>query len=112
MTSTFQTPAWRLIGLTRSEPGVLSHSDGRLSYRTDTGVLFDVPLSSVSQVVFPWVYFGGGVKLAAGGDAYRFSFVEPNDAPSSPLIGSERVGIAAGRRAGAEWKRILAGATR
>ncbi|MEO0558965.1 MAG: hypothetical protein AAF170_12355 [Bacteroidota bacterium] len=108
MSPSLRTPAWRLIGLTRSEPGVLSYTDGRLSYRTEDGLLFDVPLSDVSNVVFPWVYFGGGVKLVADGEAYRFSFVTPNDALSSPLTGAGPVGIAAGRRAGAEWKRVLA----
>lgn len=98
--------------MTQSEPGVLAHSDGRLRYRTEAGVRFDVPLSSVSNVVFPWYYFGGGVKLVANGEAYRFSFVTPNDATFSPQTGSVPVGIAAGRRAGAEWKQLLKRTTR
>lgn len=108
MSSSLRTPAWRLIGLTRSEPGALAYSDNRLSYRAEDGLLFDVPLSEVSHVVFPWYYFGGGVKLVADGEAYRFSFVTPNDALPSSVTGSAPVGIGAGRRAGAEWKRVLA----
>ena len=109
MPSVLRTPAWRLIGLTRSEPGILALAEGRLTYRTNAGVMFDVPLMDISEVVFPWYYFGGGVKLNAVGEAYRFSFVEPNDAPSSPLVGPGGVGVTAGRQAGAEWKRILKG---
>lgn len=115
MASSLRSPAWRLIGLTRSEPGVLAHEAGRLSYQTENGVVFDVPLSEVSEVVFPWYYFSGGVKLTADGTAYRFSFVEPNDARPTPdhLLdeaggaGVQGTGIAGGRQAGAMWKRLL-----
>ncbi len=117
MPASLRTPAWRLIGLTRSEPGVLALEEGRLAYWTEERLLFDVPLSEVSDVVFPWYYFGGGVKLTAGGDAHRFSFVEPNDARPVPvhLMGRPRAGtgisvgadIAEGRKAGKMWKRNL-----
>jgi len=118
MPDALRTPAWRLIGLTRSEPGVLAFENGHLAYWTEDGLLFNVPLPEVSDVVFPWYYFSGGAKLIAGGDAYRFSFVEPNDAQPVPghlmdrqcagVGGSTKaIGIAAGRRAGAMWKRLL-----
>lgn len=116
-----RTPAWRLHGLTRSEPGVLAFANGRLSYRTEDGVVFDVPLAEVTDVVFPWYYFGGGAKLMAEGEAYRFSFVRPNDASDVPgrllarsgnpvglvTAGQKVVDIGAGRRAGKAWREIL-----
>ena len=118
MPDSLRTPAWRLIGLTRSEPGVLAHEEGRLTYWTEEGLLFDVPLAEVADVAFPWYYFSGGVKLTADGEAYRFSFVEPNDAgpiPDSLLnkLGPDNVilppiGVAEGRSIGQRWKPILA----
>ena len=121
-TTALRTPAWRLIGLTRSEPGVLALADGRLAYWTDGGVAFDVPLGEVSDVVFPWYYFNGGAKLTADGEAYRFSFVEPNDAQPIPdhllgrafggvgaagVVAKKTADIARGRRAGKAWREAL-----
>jgi hypothetical protein len=95
------TQVWRLTGLTGSEPGHLEMRAGRLIYtptdRSTPG--FDVPLSEVTEVNFPWHYFGGGFKMRIGADKYRFSFVEPhNDAAD----------ISGGRAAGTAWKQILA----
>lgn len=119
----FRTPAWLLIGLTRSVPGVLEFADGRLAYSIEAGRVFDVPLSEVTGIKFPWYYFSGGVKFTVGSEAYRLSFVRPNDASDVPgrlLAGSEAGGplalltagrkvadIGEGRRAGKAWKRIL-----
>ena len=108
------TPAWRLLGLTGSESGVLTLDEGRLSFRTDDGVTFDVPLADVADVTVPWFYFGGGLKLTAGGEPYRFSFVRPNAAPpvSDHLLPEGTSGwawIVAGRKAGAAWKEALGG---
>lgn len=122
--ASLRTPAWRLHGLTRSEPGVLALADDRLGYWTPEGMVFDVPLAEVREIVFPWYYFGGGAKLTASGEAYRFSFVEPNDAQPIPdhLLGRafgavgaagvvvKKTGdIARGRAAGRAWKAALGG---
>jgi hypothetical protein len=130
-----RTAAWLLMGSTGSTPGVLEIGGGRLRYTAHgrgaltngqlreleqrTGqsgladalsggarvALFDVPLDAVGDVVFPWYYFGGGMKLTAGGAPYRFSFLKPQNTQDDPGI----FDIPAGRAAGRTWKGALAG---
>ena len=118
-----RTPAWMLVGMTGTVPGVLQLSGGRLSFATEEGAEFDVPLAEVSSVTFPWWWFGGGAKLLAAGTAYRLSFVRPNGAQDVPgrllahVPGAEAVGlvtavrkmedVGAGREAGRAWKSRL-----
>ena len=120
----FRTPAWLLIGVTRSMPGVLEYADGRLAYSNEDGRVFEVSLPEVTGITFPWYYFSGGVKFTVGTHRYRLSFVRPNDASDIParlLAGSEAGGpfalltagrklgdIGDGRRAGKAWRAILA----
>lgn len=101
--------AWRLVGLTGTDPGVLSLRTGRLRFETDDGVVFDVPLAAVTDVVFPWYYVGGGVKLTAGGERYRLSFVRPNGANTGELRVATRAvhDIGEGRAAGKAWRAAL-----
>lgn len=114
------TAAWLLVGITGNVPGVLELADGHLAFATEEGSIFDVPLTEVSDVVFPWYYFGGGVKFKIGANSYRLSFVRPNDASDAPshlLARAEFASpapffkvldIGAGRRAGKAWKSVLA----
>ena len=120
-----RTPAWLLIGLTRSEPGVLELADGVLAFTTEGGRLFAASLSEVGNVRFPWYYFGGGVKLSIGSVQYRLSFVRPNDASDIPgrlmartedgggaallTTGRKIMDIGEGRRAGKAWRAALTG---
>jgi hypothetical protein len=101
----FSTSAWLLIGMTGSAHGVLRLANGRLTFTTGDGrSVFDVPLSGVSDVKFPWYYFSGGVKIRIGADSYRLSFVQPNNEAGPSDIG-------AGRRAGKALKALLAAQT-
>lgn len=118
------TPVWLLVGITRSVPGVLELADGHFAFTTEEGRVFDVPISAVSEVKFPWYYFGGGVKFKIGADSYRLSFVRPNDASDIPVhlfdepefgapaalltAGRKGLDISEGRRAGKIWKSVLA----
>jgi hypothetical protein len=95
-----RTPAWLLTGIAGSLPGVLEFAGGRLSFVSEGRAVFNAPLSQVSDISFPWHYFGGGVKFRIGADAYRLSFVEPGEAGD----------IRGGREAGKLWKRVLSGA--
>lgn len=94
------TPVWRLSGLTGSERGHLELRNGRLVYTPiDEGLKgFDVPLSEVSEINFPWHYFNGGFKMRIGAEQFRFSFVEPHD---------QHADIRSGRAAGKSWKQLL-----
>ena len=119
--SDFASYAWRLIGTLRSEAGWLDLTAGRLRYSTPAGVVFDVPLAEVTGIIWPWYYFGGGVKLTADGEQYRFSFVLPNgaeyptarlaaaagDLSSLTIVWQKADDIGAGRAAGKEWRRRL-----
>jgi hypothetical protein len=123
ISETLCTPAWLLIGMTRSVPGVLELADGQIAFTTEEGPVFDAPLSDLSEVKFPWYYFGGGVKFKIGSDSYRLSFVRPNDASDIPgrlLAGTEFgapaalltagrkvLDIGEGRRAGKTWRSVL-----
>jgi hypothetical protein len=122
-TEVYRTPAWLLIGLTRSSPGVLEYADGRLAYSNEDGRVFDVQLAELTDIRFPWYYFSGGVKFTLGKDHYRLSFVRPNDASDLPsriladtpaggpfallTAGRKVMDIGEGRRAGKAWKTIL-----
>jgi hypothetical protein len=129
-----RTVAWLLMGLTGSAPGVLQIVDGRLSYtvhgrgalsgsqleelerrtgRSGLGdevgngavvTLFDVPLEAVTGVVFPWYYFGGGMKLTVANVGYRFSFLKPQNTRTWPGVAD----IPEGRAAGKVWRAALA----
>ncbi len=117
------TPAWLLVGITGSVPGVLELAAERLAFTTEEGRVFDAPLSELKVVNFPWYYFGGGAKFKIGAESYRLSFVRPNDAGDIPAHLLARTGfggggaflkvldIGEGRRAGKAWKSILAART-
>ena len=121
-TGDLQTPAWLMVGMTRTVPGVLRLESGRLSFTTEEGPAFDLPLAEVTAK-FPWWWFGGGVALRVLGQGYRLSFVRPNGAQDVPgrllahVPGGEALGLAtaarkmedvgAGREAGKAWKARL-----
>ena len=91
---------WRLSGLTGSEPGHLELRSGRLSFTPmEPGKPgFDVPVTDVQDINFPWHYLGGGFKMRIGETQYRFSFIEPHN---------ESADIGAGRESGKAWKKLL-----
>ena len=91
------TPAWLLTGIVSRVPGVLELEGGRLAFVTTQRRLFEVAVSEMSDVSFPWYYFGGGIKFRIGDERYRVSFVEPGDTGD----------IVEGRRAGKAWKKAL-----
>jgi hypothetical protein len=127
-TEALRTPAWLLIGL-GNEPGMLELVDGRLAFTTIEGRVFDVPLSEVQNITFPWYYFGGGVKFRVEGEQYKVSFVRPNGAQDVPgqlfartdiggaagdavallTAGRKIVDVGQGRKAGKAWRAALAG---
>ena len=119
----FASYAWRLKGITVSIPGWLDLTAGRLRFATPDEVVFDVPLAEVTDIVYPWYYFGGGVKLRAAGELYRISFVLPNgmeyasarglasqgDLASLAIVASKAEDIGAGREVGRRWRELLGG---
>jgi hypothetical protein len=117
----FASYAWLLIGTFRTAAGWLDLTAGRLRFSTADQVVFDVRTAEVTDVVWPWYYFGGGVKLRAAGEPYRLSFVLPNggeyptarlvaeagDPAALAIVWSKAGDIGAGRNVGKEWRRRL-----
>ncbi len=99
------TSVWLLIGIIRSVPGHLTFANGHIAFHTNDGCVFNVPLSKVSDVEFPWYYFGGGVKFRIGAERYRLSFVKPGN------TGGRLSDVSEGRHAGKAWKSVLAART-
>lgn len=98
------TEAWLLEGTTGNVAGVLGLDEGRFTFVTeDEEAIFDVPVSSVSDVKVPWFYFGGGMKLTVGAERYRLSFVRPT------ALGGGIWDIPQGRAACKVWRSLLAG---
>jgi hypothetical protein len=89
-----------LSGLTGSEPGRLELRGGRLIFTpSEEGRPgFDVPLSEVTDIEFPWLYFGAGFKVRVRGEQFRFSFIEPHN---------DSADMRAGRDTGKAWKKVL-----
>lgn len=105
----FASVAWLLRGLFNSVPGILRLEEERLSYtaldsgtlwnrglrklerqtgvpglahclnRSEPARLFDIPLTEIQRVSFPWIYFSAGMHLRADGRKYRLSFIRPNN---------------------------------
>lgn len=70
-------------------------------------VVFDVPLSEVQDVNFPWYYFSGGVKLTLNGVRYRFGFDRPSNTKMSSEGGDLFGEVSKARRNGKAWKAVL-----
>jgi hypothetical protein len=122
---TLCTPVWQLIGMSGNVPGLLELGDGRLSFTTEAGRVFDTPVSEVGEIRFPWYYFGGGANFKVGTASYRISFVKPNGAGDVPdrllahlgdgvevaagilTIGRKVSDLGKGRKAGKAWKSVL-----
>ena len=94
------TAIWKLSGLTGSEYGHLELKGGRLIYTPNNGDGFDVPITQVQDISFPWHYFGGGFKMRIGSEKYRFSFIEPHN---------DNADIGEARAKGKAWKKALTG---
>ena len=61
-----------------STPGVLMLNDGKVSFTTEEGEHFNVPVSEVKDVKWPFISFGMALNVAINGQKYKFSFMRPN----------------------------------
>ncbi len=107
-----ESAAWLMVGATQSIPGWLQHDGTRLRLFTDSDQGFDVAVDQITDVTFPWYYFGGGCKLRVAGRPVRLSFVRPNGAAAAARPGEalrSAAAIAPGRAAGRACKARLTG---
>jgi hypothetical protein len=72
-----------------------------------TALVFDVPLSDVQNVRFPWYTFSGGVTLTIRGVRYRVGFDEPSNTKMAGEGGDLLGEWGRARRRGRAWKDVL-----
>lgn len=116
-----RSPAWLLHGITGTSAGELSLTGRVLSYREEGKLIFSTDLGKLERIVFPWYYFGGGVKLRIDGRWYRLSFVVPNGpevavgraygeagSPAALLFAWDKLrDVSDGRTLGRTWRELL-----
>ena len=60
-----------LIG--RVTPGVLTFKKGQVSFITEDGIQFNVPLAEVKNIRYPFLRMGLGFDAVVNGKKYKFS---------------------------------------
>jgi hypothetical protein len=86
--SELAVPAWHAPAFNprnRFTAGLLRLSDGRLSFTTDAGVAFDVPVTEVADARFTAAT--AVLKCQAGGNKWRFFFAQPPGASAAVAAG-------------------------
>lgn len=113
---------WVLKGL-GNEPAVMAAVDGHVWIHTESTLLLDAPISTLT-VKFPKIQFDGGCTIESGEQKIRVSFTRPNGAASvSPITFGNLDAIMAagdirgavqkfsdvreGRALGKRWKSVL-----
>ncbi|MDD5544003.1 MAG: hypothetical protein PHX83_12590 [Acidobacteriia bacterium] len=81
-TPILQAIVWQRRGLTNM-PGVLVLADQTLSFSTEEGCLFQVPLGEVHDLRWPWYSMNAAFKATINGKKYYFSFARPNGAAAA-----------------------------
>jgi hypothetical protein len=61
-------------------PGVLTADGGKASFITAEGEHFNVPVSDIKDVKWPFLQFGLGFNASVNGQKYKFTFMKPNGA--------------------------------
>lgn len=73
---------WQLHGaLSVATPGLLIFNNGKASFVTEQGEQFNVPVSEIKEVKWPFLQFGLGFNAVVNGTQYKFTFMKPNTAP-------------------------------
>ena|SRR5688572_10969855 len=79
---------WQIAGLIgRVTPGLLVWENEKVSYITEEGLQFNVPLSELKNVKWPFLRMGLGFDTIVNEKKYQFSFSKPN--ASAPELGDE-----------------------
>jgi len=76
---------WQLFGLVgRVIPGLLMWKNGQVTFLTEDGMQFNVPLAEVKNIKWPFLRMGLGFDAVVNGKKYKLSFTKPN--PSAPEL--------------------------
>ena len=118
---------WQIAGtFGGANPGLLILDNGYVSFVTAEGEHFNVPISEVKDVKWPFLQFGYGFNATVNGSTYKFTFMKPNGAAElnesniSQLAGLTRGGrgvdamftlanIGKDKKTAKEWKAIVGG---
>jgi hypothetical protein len=118
---------WQIHGaLSVATPGLLILSEGKVSFVTEQGEQFNVPVAEVKEVKWPFLQFGLGFNTVVNGTKYKFTFMKPNTAPdlNDSTLGQiarfTRIGrgvesiatlahMGADKKTAKQWKAVLGG---
>lgn len=75
--------AWRKIGLFGVAIGTFSTDGKVLTFRSADRGSFELPISDLTRVSFPWYGFRLVGRLRAGEKLYRMTFAPPNEQEGS-----------------------------
>lgn len=74
---------WQLSGLIGPvTAGLMLYEEGQVTYLTEEGVQFSVPLAALQKIKWPFLRMGMGFDTVVNDKKYQFSFSKPN--PSAP----------------------------
>lgn len=74
---------WQMHGaLVVATPGLLIFDNGIVSFVTEEGEKFNVPLPEIKEIKWPFLQFGYGFNATVNGQKYKFTFMKPNTAPN------------------------------
>jgi hypothetical protein len=105
-------------------PGMLALDHGNISFISEEGEHFNVPVADVKEVKWPFISFGFAMNAVINGQKYKFSFIKPNgasdlnDSALHQLVSLTRAGrgvdavatltnIGKEKKAAKQWKAIL-----
>lgn len=111
------TKVWQLHGALAFggiTKGLLILKEGKISFTTSEAEEFNVPISEMKEVKWPFYQFGMSFTAVVNGKKYSFSFIEPENANSATTsfdkffdlikaLGS----MSTGKEASKKWKAIL-----
>ena len=124
METTIVSNVWAMSGwIVSYTAGILSLSEGEVSFYTAGGEQFRVPVSEIKNVKWPKLQMGYGVHLDVNGKTYKFTFMQPNgQSPLDSGIGTSFGRIANGlsalkslsnmkeyKMAAKQWREVVGG---
>lgn len=76
---------WLIKGLIgKVQAGVLVWKDRQVAFITEEGIQFNVPLTAIRDIKWPFLRMGLGFDAVVDGKKFKFSFSKPN--PNAPEI--------------------------
>lgn len=127
MGQSINSKVWRIHGtFSVGEPGILILDEGKVSFISEQGEEFNVPLSEIKEVKWPFLQFGLGFNATVNGTKYKFTFMKPNgateldDSSLNQLARFTRVGRGVdavetlfkwgdNKKSAKQWKAVLGG---